>query len=636
VRALPEDTTEQEIEEIFAAFGQIEKISLLPAKRSRRSAFVTFSIWGEALDAIEALNGSRPDNLKGEYNQLGVVLAEPKPQKGNPEPRNGDNIQSQLDSWVEAKRYRDFETADGLRQELRAQGIEPEQERPNTWESSKPGEGEDAQAKLDAWVQAKRSRDFETADGIAQELRAQGIEPETERPHKWEPSKRREGDRREGERREGEDAQAKLDAWVEAKRKHDFEAADALRQELRTQGIEPGQERPHKWEPSRPQSADPIWIPRLRSHHDDGEIDAKRKRVGISKGETKKSGKIVSQGSDDPDSILIEFERLKVAYLLAMDGDGPVSAIEEVHDALLALRPMIAAIKQVRRMPSNQEPSRGGAPRDEAEEVGHRARRTPSNQEASRGGAPRDEAVRRTPSNQEASRGGASRDEAEEAGHRAGRLYISGLPAACTDEELEELLKQAVGPAELSECKVLTKKGHGKAHGYVRFVSIVAAEDAKSAMDDRYVDGWDLTLHAQWAAPRGEKSKGKGSKSSSRVNSQDDDAPRGEKSKGKGNKPSSRVNSQDDDGGLDDDGIDENRVFVSRLERGVSVEDLRYIFEQVGAVDDINLIKDKKIAFVTFSRAFDARRAVVKFDGVMEEGISREHGLSVQLAKRKE
>ena len=44
------------------------------------------------------------------------------------------------------------------------------------------------------WVEAKRQRDFNTADRIRAELEAKGIKAEQVRPHVWEPGKRAERD----------------------------------------------------------------------------------------------------------------------------------------------------------------------------------------------------------------------------------------------------------------------------------------------------------------------------------------------------------------------------------------------------------------------------------------------------------
>ena len=40
------------------------------------------------------------------------------------------------------------------------------------------------------WVEAKRQRDFNTADRIRAELEAKGIKAEQVRPHVWEPGKK--------------------------------------------------------------------------------------------------------------------------------------------------------------------------------------------------------------------------------------------------------------------------------------------------------------------------------------------------------------------------------------------------------------------------------------------------------------
>ena len=40
----------------------------------------------------------------------------------------------------------------------------------------------ESEARLDAWIDAKRAKDFATADRIRDELRAKGIEPDQARP----------------------------------------------------------------------------------------------------------------------------------------------------------------------------------------------------------------------------------------------------------------------------------------------------------------------------------------------------------------------------------------------------------------------------------------------------------------------
>ena len=163
-------------------------------------------------------------------------------------PAADDDHKEMLDRWIDAKRARDFVTADRLREQLRAQGIEPDAARPSPRVAATYGKGArlDAQteAKLDEWVAAKRSRDFATADRIRDEMRARGIEPEAARPP--------------GHSAGGgyppplsQSTEAKLDAWVAAKRARDFATSDRLRDELRASGIEPEQVRPVGGPPSR-------------------------------------------------------------------------------------------------------------------------------------------------------------------------------------------------------------------------------------------------------------------------------------------------------------------------------------------------------------------------------------------------
>lgn len=88
-----------------------------------------------------------------------------------------------LDRWVEAKRSKDFATADKLREELRARGIEPDQVRPNNKKGAAPQTFDDeTERKLSQWVAAKRAKDFATADRIRDELRTQGVDPDKVRP----------------------------------------------------------------------------------------------------------------------------------------------------------------------------------------------------------------------------------------------------------------------------------------------------------------------------------------------------------------------------------------------------------------------------------------------------------------------
>ena len=68
---------------------------------------------------------------------------QPAPEPGKPTgPPVDAETEMQLDMWVEAKRTRDFATADSIRGQLEQRGIRPELVRPHLWEppgSRRPG-----------------------------------------------------------------------------------------------------------------------------------------------------------------------------------------------------------------------------------------------------------------------------------------------------------------------------------------------------------------------------------------------------------------------------------------------------------------------------------------------------------------
>jgi len=97
-------------------------------------------------------------------------------------------VEDMLDRWVDAKRRKDFTTADGIRNELRAKGIEAEKKRPGFDQVSRtpkpaPPPEVDVEIELDRWVAAKRAKDFGTADRIRSDLRIRGVEPDAARPN---------------------------------------------------------------------------------------------------------------------------------------------------------------------------------------------------------------------------------------------------------------------------------------------------------------------------------------------------------------------------------------------------------------------------------------------------------------------
>lgn len=85
VGGLPEAIKDEELHAIFEPYGTVEAVSLLPAKSMRRCGFVNFSIWGEALDSIECLNGTKYPPEGGMI--ISVVIAQPKDSERGPKTR---------------------------------------------------------------------------------------------------------------------------------------------------------------------------------------------------------------------------------------------------------------------------------------------------------------------------------------------------------------------------------------------------------------------------------------------------------------------------------------------------------------------------------------------------------------------
>merc|ERR1719159_2070767 len=103
-------------------------------------------------------------------------------------PSGSWHAEADLDKWVEAKRNKDYRAADAYRDNLRSQGIEPEVHRPVGGRPVVPQSGSAiTEAMLDDWVDAKRNKDWDTADRIRDELRDQGIQPDLFRPRGWAP-----------------------------------------------------------------------------------------------------------------------------------------------------------------------------------------------------------------------------------------------------------------------------------------------------------------------------------------------------------------------------------------------------------------------------------------------------------------
>jgi len=157
---------------------------------------------------------------------------------------------SELQRWYEAKDEKNFGVADQIREGLRAKGIEPDQcPRPDS-----AGLDDYTMDDVRQWYEAKDSNNFGVADTIRAALRAKGIEPsECQRPP---PAGRQKsygavgGGSSRASPYGGSAAGAfdsateqQLDEWLVAKQSKDFSTADAIRTELRAQGIEPDKHR---------------------------------------------------------------------------------------------------------------------------------------------------------------------------------------------------------------------------------------------------------------------------------------------------------------------------------------------------------------------------------------------------------
>lgn len=129
-------------------------------------------------------------------------------------------MDEKVELWRKAKADKDYVTADALRSELRAAGIDPD--------APKGGRSyEDKWARddrMERWREAKANRDFATADALRVELRAEGYDPD------------KPGSGRSSEWWAMED---KMRKWKAAKDAKDYTTSDALRAELRTMGMDP-------------------------------------------------------------------------------------------------------------------------------------------------------------------------------------------------------------------------------------------------------------------------------------------------------------------------------------------------------------------------------------------------------------
>lgn len=295
-----------------------------------------------------------------------------------------------------------------------------------------------------------------------------------------------------------------------------------------------------------------------------------------------------------------EFESTLMSYFRAMDSAASAEVCDELHEKLMRLR--------VEHARGSQGPT---------SEVRLEAASRPASEPRHHSGP------------------GAAAD-----GRETNRLFIGGLPKECSDQELRALVDQISfatgGASELIECRTLS----GRGCGYLRFSSSRAAEDAIDALNDRRVNGWKDILRARWAEPpkgsgghevENQTPRGQGGVAGSHVAEQPGRAA---------GRDGSRRRPVRDGGAWqeagDDDGLDHCRLFVGQIQRKCDKEQLYQVFEPFGWIEEFKFLEDKCVAYVSYERADDAKRALRDLDGANLDNISRgTGGLNVQFSKKR-
>ena len=186
--------------------------------------------------------------------------APPLPAAAPPVDRpSAEELELILDDWVRAKRAKDFETADRIREGLRAQGIDPDIERPNNTHVQRLGGLQrsvqqqppahhdpyaaappDARADLERWA-ATPSLAQPPASSAPRSICpshacTHGARPW---PHRAARSSAARSSAARSSAARSSAARLVVRRWVTAKRAKDFTTADAIRVSLRERGIDP-------------------------------------------------------------------------------------------------------------------------------------------------------------------------------------------------------------------------------------------------------------------------------------------------------------------------------------------------------------------------------------------------------------
>ena len=130
------DAREDDLRADFAKYGELEDVQLPMGDMGKHKGFA-FITYFKAEDAQEACKEHHQREYLGREITAKVVV--PRERRDAPPgrglPQLSPEMNDKLEEWVQAKRRRDFETADRLRAEMKDAGFNPEEYRP------KPGGG---------------------------------------------------------------------------------------------------------------------------------------------------------------------------------------------------------------------------------------------------------------------------------------------------------------------------------------------------------------------------------------------------------------------------------------------------------------------------------------------------------------
>ena len=140
------DTREDDIHTDFGKFGELESVSLPESEPGKHKGFA-FVTYAKAEDAQDACDKHHQKQYMGREISARIVV--PRDEGGGGRgggsggggygggggydrnlPELSAEMNDKLEEWVAAKRRRDFETSDRIREEMKDQGVNPEQYRP--------------------------------------------------------------------------------------------------------------------------------------------------------------------------------------------------------------------------------------------------------------------------------------------------------------------------------------------------------------------------------------------------------------------------------------------------------------------------------------------------------------------------